>query len=277
MDLDRPVALWGASVGPFDREPHFVETIAAHLARMKLLAVRESISETYLQDTMRVDHVTRMADPAFALRPDSNDAPGAIAAPGGTLGFNLSPLLERYRRDGGGLRRDAAAFIRHAVRERGMSVLLIPHVDGLRPVDDGDRAYLSGLLAMLGDLGGAVRMLPRGLNAPQTKAAIAQVRFFIGARTHAAIAALSSGIPTVSIAYSVKARGIHRDLLGDEQEVLPAQDVTEATLRAALDRLEIGEKLMRERLAVRVAHAQAEARRAARRAAGALGLSGKAP
>jgi colanic acid/amylovoran biosynthesis protein len=243
---------------------------------MNLLAVRESISEAYLQDTMRIAHVTRMADPAFTLRPDPGQVPEPRAAPGGTLGFNLSPLLERYRRDGGALRRDAAAFIRHAVRSRGMRVLLVPHVDGLRPEEDGDRAYLSGLLGMLGDLGDAVSILPKDLNAPQTKAAVAQVRFFIGARTHAAIAALSSGVPTVSIAYSTKARGIHRDLLGDEREVLPAQDVSEATLRAALDGLEADEERMRFRLGVRAAHAREEARRAARRTACALGLSGRA-
>lgn len=275
MDMERPVALWGASVGPFDREPHFIDTVAAHLARMHLLAVRESISEAYLQDTMRMDRVTRMADPAFALSPDANDVPQQRPAPGGTLGFNLSPLLERYRRDGGDLRREASAFLRHAVRERGMDVLLIPHVDGLRTAEDGDRAYLAGLLATLDDLGHAVRMLPQGLNAPQTKAAISQTRFFIGARTHAAIAALSSGVPTVSIAYSVKARGIHRDLLGDEKEVLGAQDVDEAALRAALDGLEAGEERMRSRLAMRAAHARDEARRAAGRVAVELGLTGR--
>lgn len=276
MDMGCPVALWGASVGPFDREPHFFDTVAAHLARMNLLAVRESISEAYVQDRMRIDHVTRMADPAFALSPDASQVSQGRVAPGGTLGFNLSPLLERYRRDGGDLRRAAAAFIRHAVRERGMDVLLVPHVDGLRVVEDGDRAYLSGLLATLADLGDAVSMLPQGLNAPQTKAAISSVRYFIGARTHAAIAALSSGVPTVSIAYSVKARGIHRDLLGDEQGVLSAQDVDEDTLRAALDRLEAGEAWMRARLVMRAAHARDEARRAAGRTVQALGLAGKA-
>src|SRR3546814_9536127 len=34
MDLGRPVFLWGASVGPFEAEPHFVPAIRHHLMRM---------------------------------------------------------------------------------------------------------------------------------------------------------------------------------------------------------------------------------------------------
>lgn len=37
---------------------------------------------------------------------------------------------------------------------------------------------------------------------------------FAGARTHSTIAALSSGVPTLSFAYSIKATGINRDLFG---------------------------------------------------------------
>ena len=47
---------------------------------------------------------------------------------------------------------------------------------------------------------------------------------FIGARTHATIAAYSSCVPTLVVGYSVKARGIARDLFGTEDKyVLPVQ------------------------------------------------------
>lgn len=47
---------------------------------------------------------------------------------------------------------------------------------------------------------------------------------FIGARTHATIAAYSSLVPTLVVGYSVKARGIARDLFGTEKNyVLPVQ------------------------------------------------------
>jgi colanic acid/amylovoran biosynthesis protein len=57
-------------------------------------------------------------------------------------------------------------------------------------------------------------MKPHQFNASQIKYVISNLRFFIGARTRATIAALSSGIPTVSIAYGVKAKGINKDLFG---------------------------------------------------------------
>ena len=56
---------------------------------------------------------------------------------------------------------------------------------------------------------------------------ISQCRFFIGARTHSSIAAYSSYVPTLVVGYSVKARGIARDLFGDEEKyVLPVQTIT---------------------------------------------------
>src|SRR5690606_31704136 len=42
MDLGKPVFIWGASVGPFEREPNFVPTIREHLAKMTLIMARES-------------------------------------------------------------------------------------------------------------------------------------------------------------------------------------------------------------------------------------------
>jgi colanic acid/amylovoran biosynthesis protein len=92
---------------------------------------------------------------------------------------------------------------------------------------------------------------------------ISQLRFFIGARTHSTIAALSSEVPTVSIAYSVKARGINRDLFGNEDMVLPTPDVSSASLWSSLDWLLREENSLRALLAVRVP----ELRRVARAAA----------
>lgn len=57
---------------------------------------------------------------------------------------------------------------------------------------------------------------------------ISQCGFFVGARTHATIAAYSTGVPTLVVGYSVKARGIARDLFGTEDGyVLPVQQLRE--------------------------------------------------
>ena len=48
------------------------------------------------------------------------------------------------------------------------------------------------------------------------------------ARTHASIAAYSTGVPTLVVGYSVKARGIAKDIFGtDEGYVIPVQSLKE--------------------------------------------------
>ncbi len=49
---------------------------------------------------------------------------------------------------------------------------------------------------------------------------------FRGARTHATIAAYSTCVPTLVVGYSVKARGIARDIFGSEDNmVIPVQSL----------------------------------------------------
>jgi colanic acid/amylovoran biosynthesis protein len=267
MNMGKPVVLWSASVGPFDREPAFVAPIKEHLSRMHYVAARESVSHGYLTDKLGLPNVIRMADPAFTLKRQAVDhAPFWPAGPAGVLGLNLSQLIERYRRPDQDLRAEVAQFIRHAVTEKGLGVLLVPHVNPLTGNGQGgDAAYMQPLLAQLSDLGDAVTMMPQRFNAAQTKEVISHLRFFIGARTHATIAALSSGVPTVSIAYSVKARGINRDLFGSEEMVLQTPDVSAASLQKSLTWLLREEDALRALLAVRIGQLQGAARDAAAR------------
>ena len=65
-------------------------------------------------------------------------------------------------------------------------------------------------------------------NCMELKGYIARCRFFVGARTHATIAAYSSCVPTLVLGYSVKSRGIAKDLFGSEENyVLPVQSLEE--------------------------------------------------
>ena len=65
-------------------------------------------------------------------------------------------------------------------------------------------------------------------NCMELKGIISRCCFFVGARTHATIAAYSTGVPTLVVGYSVKARGIARDLFSTEEGyVLPVQQMKE--------------------------------------------------
>ena len=63
-------------------------------------------------------------------------------------------------------------------------------------------------------------------NAEQLKGVISKCRFMVAARTHASIAAYSTCVPTLVVGYSVKAKGIAKDIFGSyEDYVLPVQNL----------------------------------------------------
>jgi polysaccharide pyruvyl transferase WcaK-like protein len=75
------------------------------------------------------------------------------------------------------------------------------------------------------EVGVPVNVLPRGLSAAELKWIIARCEIFAGARTHATIAALSSGVPTLSIGYSLKARGLNQDIFGNLNNCISVTDL----------------------------------------------------
>ena len=49
---------------------------------------------------------------------------------------------------------------------------------------------------------------------------------FVGCRTHSTIAAYSTCVPTLVVGYSIKSRGIAKDLFGDYKDlVIPIEDL----------------------------------------------------
>ncbi|MGY1425107.1 polysaccharide pyruvyl transferase family protein [Lysobacter sp. A289] len=266
MDLGKPLVLWGASVGPFERDPLFVPAVSHHFSRMSLIGVREHVSYRYLTEQLGLKNVIQMADPAFTLIPQAVDR-GAFwpqEKKAGVLGINISPLIERYVQAGQNIVSEVISFIHSAVERQGLAVLLIPHVVPLGgKKNNNDAIYMKRILDGCRGLGGAVTMTPAGLNAVQIKSVVSHLRFFMGARTHSTIAALSSGVPTVSIAYSVKALGINRDIFGNTSAVIETPMVSERSLSERLNWLLENEGDLRKRLSVRVPELQASAMSAA--------------
>lgn len=139
-------------------------------------------------------------------------------------------------------------LIDYIISTTDMKVLLIPHV-----VWDGndDRKPLRKLYDSFKN-SGRIQLI-EDQNCINLKEIISCCRFFIGARTHSTIAAYSTGVPTVVVGYSVKAKGIAVDLFGtDKNFVLPVQDISDADdlLKAfewlVVHEVEIKSKLERE-------------------------------
>ncbi len=234
-----PVLLWGASVGPFSALPAVEQKMAAHLKRLDAVTVRESHSHTYLKGLGLGANLHMVADSAFIMQPQPVDTSAWMPKSAeGVVGVNLSPLVAKVREKAGvssDLVVEAERWIRELLSTTPLDVLLVPHVAPLDGrANNNDEVFLARLQKSLADAGARVQSVPSGLNAAQLKHVISQCRYFIGARTHATIAAMSTGVPTLSIAYSVKARGINLDLFGHERYVLDTRKVDARSLAAGL-------------------------------------------
>ena len=112
-------------------------------------------------------------------------------------------------------------LIRYILSQTNMAIALIPHVVWK---DNDDRIPLHMLYDAYKNSGRIVMIEDH--TCEELKGYIARCSFFVGARTHTTIAAYSSCIPTLVVGYSVKARGIARDLFGTEDGyVLPVQEM----------------------------------------------------
>ena len=170
------------------------------------------------------------------------------------FGFTIEPYyLEgkktaRYvvnEKEAGITMKNYRALIQSILEKTDMSVALIPHVVWDR---NNDRKTIEQLYEYFKDEKRVVKIEDH--SCEELKGYISRCRFFIGARTHATIAAYSSLVPTLVVGYSVKAKGIAKDLFGTyERYVEPVQNLeTEEQLLAAFQWLYGEEEKIRKRL-----------------------------
>ena len=211
------LVLWGCSIEPSVIDKAMIEDIRL----FDLITPRESITYEALVDRGLDSNTHLHADPAFTLETDKSKVPFGLAD-GNTIGINVSPLIMYYERSSGMVFKSVKNLIEHILNTTDCKIALIPHVT---LPDNNDLAPLTTLFDMYKDTN-RILLIEDGLNASQLKGIISSCRLFIGARTHATIAAYSSCVPTLVLGYSVKSIGIAKDLFGDESGlVLPVYDL----------------------------------------------------
>ena len=114
-------------------------------------------------------------------------------------------------------------LIQNIIQNTEYNIALIPHV-----ISEGNDD-LTVLKQLYDEFKDTKRVLLIGdHNCMELKGYIARCKFFVGARTHATIAAYSSCVPTLVLGYSVKSRGIANDLFQtNEHYVLPVQSLSD--------------------------------------------------
>lgn len=244
-EAGKKLVLWGASV---DGE-RITPKMHRDLKRFDAIIVREMLSYEALKNR-GLTQVHLHPDPAFTMGVEQNTLPDGWKV-GDTVGINLSPLSMRYAGSGTQVAVAARQMIRHILDSTTSTVALIPHVVNEKmPETQHDLKALTPLYQAFKDTGRVCLIDHANNNAKQLKGYISRCRLFIGARTHSTIAAYSTGVPTLAIGYSIKARGIARDLFGDHsQHVLPVQEIKQDTaLVEAFEALQSREDKMRAHL-----------------------------
>lgn len=218
VDKGSKTVLWGASI-----EPQLLqdEKVREDLRRYSLIVVRETISYDALLQAGIVENVRLYPDPAFTLQKNDVVLPGKLGEKE-FVGLNLSPLVMDCGVDENIAYRNFENLIQYIIEKTELDIALIPHVVW---EENDDRVPLAKLYERF-EQTGRVYMI-NDMDATKLKGIISKCKYFIGARTHATIAAYSTHVPTLVMGYSVKARGIARDIFGTEEGyVLPVQNIT---------------------------------------------------
>lgn len=274
--FDKPLILLPQTIGPFR------DTISQRIARdilwrAALVATREVNGLRELENLMGTkldDRFVVCPDVAFTLRAKPltgvpgpwNDVHGRSI-----IGLNISGLLWQSNVDFG-LAADYRALtcqlIDWALNQKDTRLLLIPHVFNKRTIDIGKKGCRTGLvedsdLAVSVELrdelqqrwGDRVAAVEQPYEAAELKWIIGHCDFFIGARMHACIAAVSQSVPTVTLAYSKKAEGV-MGILAPAPPVIDLRIENSAAVVSLIDRAYHQRAEMHEGLVSTIANAQ---------------------
>lgn len=232
----KKLVLWGCSIGEEDMSDRKLND----LRNFDLILARETLTYEMLK-SKGLTNVRLVADPAFTMEKEELPLPTGWQV-GNTIGLNFSPLVLNKNKDS---RKAVEKLIQYIIDTTDLTIAFTPHV----MIEGNNDFEILNLFYEQFKNTGRVIILPNNLNAIQYKGYIARMRAFIGARTHATIAAYSNNVPTMVLGYSVKSRGIAKDLFGYERLILNINEISDINkLKSAFDEMMQHEKEFKEHL-----------------------------
>lgn len=246
-----PFFIWGANFEPF--RPKVREIAFRHLKESAMVFARDQESVDYLAAHGIAENVQRVCDPGFLMDAQEWDVEPFLPKHRTDLrvGITLSPLAERLFPE----RRVAdtlAGAVERFIDVTGQSVVLISHVFSLNPADD-DGVFCRRVYAKIGPkYQPLVGLADKDVGSPKMKYLISQMHAYAGARMHGTIAAYSSLVPTIALAYSGKGKALNALLFDDERWLLPVSQLTPESLSQKLVEILESREVVRKRLAERI-------------------------
>jgi polysaccharide pyruvyl transferase WcaK-like protein len=206
----RPLILSPQTIGPFQRG--WTRWLAIQsMRRSEAVVSRDQLTTEFLAPMGLGSKLVEATDVAFRLPFERSSRPPGKAR----VGLNISGLLFNggYTRSNMfALKVDYRALARgllaHFAGQPNCEVHLISHViSEAYPVEDDFRVAQQLAVEFPG-----VVVAPRFTGPSEAKSYISGMDFFAGSRMHACIAALSSGVAVLPIAYSRKFQGVFGSL-----------------------------------------------------------------
>lgn len=176
------------------------------------VTVRENVTLDNLSEYIEADKLCYYPDPAFLMEPVRTKLPNKWQD-NNMIGINLSSLVlhNKYGSNKDKILEAYYNMIDYILEETGYNIVFIPHV-----MQRKDLEILEILYEKYNNSGRVILISDETLSAPELKYIISKCKYFMAARTHASIAAYSQCVPTLVMGYSVKSKGIARDLFGTE-------------------------------------------------------------
>lgn len=220
---DIPNVFWGCSI----EKEELDEEMVLDLNRFSLIIVRESISYKNLINVGISSQKLRLyPDSAFTLPSEQLSLPDVFK--GKVVGINLSPLVVEKGENAELIIENIEKLIEYILENSDNNIALIPHVYYDYSEGKQDVKALSHFYAKYANTGRVV-LFKEDMNCKKIKYIISKCRFLVAARTHASIAGYSTCVPTLVIGYSVKSKGIAKDIFGTfEDYVVPVSEISDS-------------------------------------------------
>ena len=199
--------LFNCSVSEEDLFPEAIEDMSA----FSYITARDGISFGNMKNALKdKTKVLYYPDIAFVMHPQKIDLPMGWE-PGNMIGINASSLItdELYSANPNHVIEQYSKMIDYIIKNTSLKICLLPHVK-----NEKDLSVLRVLYDGVSDENRVILFEADDFNTAQIKYVISQFRMFVGARTHATIAAYSSCVPTLVVGYSIKSIGIATDIFG---------------------------------------------------------------
>lgn len=206
--------LWGCSIG----KRNLTDNKLKVLRKFDMIYVRESLSKKVLE-AENLSNVVLYPDPAFILNPEPIKLPYWMSCTD-TIGINISNYVMGGFNFDTPFAKEFLSMIDYILENTNLMIMLVPHVLW----NDQDDTVVSKILSERYAQTKRVYTLDtNSMGYCQIRYVISKCRFFIGGRTHSVISAYSTCVPTIALGYSIKSKGIAKDLGLPEETVVDSK------------------------------------------------------